>query len=284
MPIRYRHNPKAVYTRIKSPDDPRIVAYASLKGKELEKDGIFIAEGAKVVESMLQSGCRPGSLLTAENAVGKYKAVISQASKRGAAVYVAPDALIERIIGFRFHKGIMAVGYCPKKRSLSEALERPKRPIFLAALNRVNDPQNVGLIARTAAAFAVQALVVDNKTYDPYYRKSVRVSMGAVFGLTVCYEYDLAPALLRLKSKYSLRVIAAVAGKRGSDISKANLSGNVCFVFGNEDKGVSGGITRIADEKVRIPISPDVDSLNVALAAAICLYEASRRRRGRHGR
>ncbi|MDP2913172.1 MAG: RNA methyltransferase, partial [Candidatus Omnitrophota bacterium] len=186
--------------------------------------------------------------------------------------------LIEEIIGFRFHRGIMAVGYCPKKLTVSGALKTLKRPLFLVALNAVNDPQNVGLIARNAAAFGVQALIVDHATYDPYYRKAVRVSMGAIFRLPVCYEDDLGRALSALKKKHDTRIIAATPGRGTSDIAKVELSGNICFVFGNEDKGVSRGVLNIADAKVRIPISKTIDSLNVASASAVCLYEASRHR------
>ena len=131
------------------------------------------------------------------------------------------------------------------------------------------------LIARNAAAFGVQALIVDDATYDPYYRKAVRVSTGAIFRLPVYYEDDLGASLIQLKKKYDTRIIAATPGRGASDISKVKLSGNICFVFGNEDKGISRRVLSVADAKVRIPILEAVDSLNVASAGAICLYEAS---------
>lgn len=269
------------FVAIRKTDDPRLSAYRSLKGKELEKDGIFIAEGEKVVRSMVESGCRIASSLTSRDTLDRYRPLLEKIAKRGAPAYVAANEVIEEIIGFRFHKGIMAVGYCPKKRTVSDALRTHSGPFFLVALNAVNDPQNVGLIARNAAAFGVRALIVDHATYDPYYRKAVRVSMGTIFRLPVCYEDDLAASLVRLKDKYGVRVIAATPGRGAGDIAHADLSGNICFVFGNEDKGLSRGILRIADAKVRIPISKAVDSLNVASAGAVCLYEASRYRRGR---
>jgi len=266
------------FTLIKGPDDPRLAPYSSLKGKKLESEGIFIAEGEKVVKSMVKSGCRIASCLTAKGAVTRYKGLLAAMSKKNAEVYVADDLLIEDIIGFRFHKGIMAVGYCPKKLTIADALEDPKSPFLLVALNAINDPQNVGLIARNAAAFGAGALIVDNATYDPYYRKAVRVSMGTIFGLPVAYEEDLRSGLVWLKKRHGVRIIAATPGRGAGDIAKAELSGNICFVFGNEDKGVSQGILSIADAKVRIPISKTVDSLNVAGASAVCLYEASRSR------
>jgi tRNA G18 (ribose-2'-O)-methylase SpoU len=264
---------------IKDPDDSRLTAYNSLKGKFLERDGIFIAEGEKVVRSMVESGCRVASCLTASGSIIKYKSLLRIMKKREVPIYVAADEVIEEIIGFRFHKGIMAVGYCPKKLMLPNVLKRYTRPLFLAALNGVNDPQNVGLIARNAAAFGAQALIVDHATYDPYYRKAVRVSMGTIFSLPVCYEDDLGSSLIKLKKKYDTRIIAATPGMDANDISEVDLSGNICFVFGNEDKGISRKVLSMADEKVRIPISKAVDSLNVASASAVCLYEASRHRK-----
>jgi len=269
------------YITIQNPDDPRLAAYSSLKGKKLERDGIFIAEGEKVVRSMVESGCRIASCLTARGAVARYKPLLAMMAKRGAPVYVANDELVEDIIGFRFHRGIMAVGYCPKKLTIPGVLKTLERPLLLVALNAVNDPQNVGLIARNAAAFGAQTLIVDRATYDPYYRKAVRVSMGTIFALPVCYEEDLEVSLIQLRKKYDTRIIAATPGKGARDIAKVDLSGNVCFVFGNEDKGISRRILSIADARVCIPISKAVDSLNVASAGAVCLYEASRYRQTR---
>lgn len=268
-------NTKLNLTDIKDPFDPRLAAYSSLKGKMLEREGIFIAEGEKVVKSMVESGCRIASCLTSAGTISRYRPILTKISKIGTAVYVADNKIIEEIIGFRFHKGIMAVGYCPEKLTACEVLEKPKRPLFLAALNAINDPQNVGLIVRNASAFGVRALIVDKATYDPYYRKAVRVSMGTIFRLPVCYESDLRTSLLKLKKKYNMRIIVATPGKTAKDISKTDLSGNVCFVFGNEDKGIERKILNIADAKVRIKISKAVDSLNVASASAVCLYEAS---------
>ncbi len=273
-------NFKLDFITIKGRDDPRLTAYNSLKGKSLEREGIFIAEGEKVVKSMVEAGCRIESCLTASGATTRYKLLLTAIAKRGAHVYAAADKLIEEIIGFRFHKGIMAVGYCPKKFTVSDVLKTPEGPLFLIALNAINDPQNVGLIARNAAAFGAGALIVDNTTYDPYYRKAVRVSMGAIFRLPVCYEDDLESSLVMLKKKYDTRIIAATLGRGTSDIAKVDLSGNICLVFGNEDRGVSRRVLSIADARVRIPIAKAIDSLNVASASAVCLYEASRCRSG----
>ena len=99
--------------------------------------------------------------------------------------------------------------------------------------------------------------------------------MGTIFRLPVYYEDDLVSSLSWLKKKHGTRIIAATPGRGAVDIAKTKLSGNICLIFGNEDKGVSRRILSIADAKVRIPISRTVDSLNVASASAVCLYKAS---------
>jgi tRNA G18 (ribose-2'-O)-methylase SpoU len=278
------------------PHDPRIAAYRSLKGKALEREGIFIAEGEKVVRSLIDSRHRIESCLISRETRSRYKPLVALMAKRGARVYVESNRSIEDIIGFRFHKGIMAVGHCPEKLKLSEALKEvePHRakvrgslppdtsaggirsPAIFVALDSINDPQNVGLIARSARAFGAAALIVDGSSYDPYYRKAIRVSMGTIFSLPVYYEDDLRKTLLWLGKKHNTRIVAATPGRGSIDIARAKLSGNICLVLGNEDKGVSAKILNIADVKVRIPISKSVDSLNVASACAICLYEVEK--------
>jgi tRNA G18 (ribose-2'-O)-methylase SpoU len=263
---------------IKDISDPRISPYRSLKGRALERDGLFIAEGPRVVAGLLKSGIPVISCLATEQSYRKFKPILSRSSLKGVPIYIAKRQDVERIIGFSFHQGLMAAARLPQKRSIDKVMETSGAAHFLVALNGVNDPENVGLIVRSAAAFGVDALIVDSRTYNPYYRRAVRVSMGSLFGLGVAYEDDLALALRRLKRVHKTRIIAASPGAKNRDIAKVDLSGNICLVFGNEDKGLSPEILRAADQRVRIPISKDIDSLNVACASAIFLHRAASQR------
>ncbi|MBP7055899.1 MAG: RNA methyltransferase [Candidatus Omnitrophica bacterium] len=264
-------------TIVDNPEDTRISAYRSLKGKELEREGIFISEGEKVVQAMIDNHFGAVSCLAAREAIARYMPILNALKKTGAKVYLADNSVIEEIIGFRFHRGIMAIGRCPKKRSITGETKNTAGSSLFVALNSVNDPQNVGLIARNAAAFGIEALIVDNSTYDPYYRKAVRVSMGTIFGLKVFYEDDMLSSITWLKNKLGVRIVAASAAKSAKDIKGLEAKGAACIIFGNEDKGISSELLRISDDKIRIPISGDVDSLNVASASAIFLYEFSRK-------
>lgn len=262
--------------RIKDPRDNRVEIYRSLKGKELEHRGVFIAEGDKVLRCLLSSGHKVESCLVSAEAVSRYRPLVSALARRGARIYSADRSLIEGIIGFRFHRGIMAAGLSPDKARAAAAIKNIETPSVFVALDSVNDPQNVGLITRSAAAFGVRAMLVDSSSYDPYYRKSVRVSMGTIFSMPVYYEEDIAETLKWLKRVHKVRVIAASCDRRAISISRAKLSGKVCLVFGNEDKGVSKRILSLADGKARIPISGGVDSLNVSNAAAVFMYEVEK--------
>jgi tRNA G18 (ribose-2'-O)-methylase SpoU len=263
---------------IKDISDPRIFPYRSLKGRALERDGLFIAEGPRVVEGLLKSDISVISCLATEQSYRNFKPILSRSPLKGVPIYIAKRQDVERIIGFSFHQGLMAAARLPQKRSIDKVMKPSRSAHLLVALNGVNDPENVGLIVRNAAAFGADALIVDSRTYNPYYRRAVRVSMGSLFGLGVAYEEDLASALRRLKRVCKTRIIAASPGAKNRDIVKADLSGNVCLVFGNEDKGLAPEILRVADEKVRIPISKNIDSLNVACASAIFLYSAASQR------
>lgn len=261
---------------ILDPEDKRISPYYSLKGKKLESDGIFIGEGDKIVKLMIRRGLSITSLLVGRDGLSRHRGIIKTLSCKGVPVYVAERDIVESIIGFRFHRGILAAARCPEKNTVRELFNVSRTPSLIAALDGVNDPQNVGLIVRNAAAFGADALIIDSSTHDPYYRKSVRVSMGTLFNLPICYEADIRDALLWLKKAHSVRIIAATLNRKAKDICKVRFSGNICLVFGNEDRGVSSAIADIADVEVRIPISESVDSLNVASASAVLLYAASR--------
>jgi tRNA G18 (ribose-2'-O)-methylase SpoU len=261
--------------RIDRPDDERLGIYSSLKGKHMEKDGIFIAEGPRVVKALSNTGIEAISCLTTEYSYKKALPYLSKLVKHGAPVYIAAKHIIEEIIGFRFHQGLMVAARSPRKLPFDMPGDKRRSAHLLVALDCVNDPENVGLIVRNASAFGADALIVGPGSYDPYYRKAVRVSIGSIFRLPVAYENNIAASLKRLKKDLGTRIIVTSPGRGSVDISLSDLSGNICFVFGNEDTGVSKEVMRLADLIVKVPTSRNVDSLNVACTSAICLYRAA---------
>src|SRR4030095_14156857 len=130
------------------------------------------------------------------------------------------------------------------------------------------------VIVRNAAAFGANGIVAGSNSSSPYLRRAVRNSMGSVFRLPVVHA-DLSRALPEIHP--SCRIIAAVPA--GETIKSADFSGNLCIVFGNEGMGVSEEVMKLGDAKIGIPMQNDTDSLNVASAAAVFLYEVTRTRR-----
>ncbi len=265
---------------VKRPDDARLAIYCSLKGKHMEKDGLFIAEGPRVVKALSKTGLEALSCLTTKYSYKKARPYLSKLVKHGVPVYIADKDIIEKIIGFRFHQGLMVAARSPGKLPFDMMSNKWRSGHLLVALDGVNDPENVGLIVRNASAFGADALIVDPGSYDPYYRKAVRVSIGSIFKLPVAYEINIAASLKRLKKDFNTRIIVTSPGRGAIDIALSDLSGNICFVFGSEDAGVSNEVMRLADVMVKVPTSRNVDSLNVASTSAICLYRAAAAREG----
>lgn len=259
---------------VKDAGDKRVAAFLSLKVRQLAREGAFIAEGPKVIKALSKSDIRIFSCLTTRSFCSKHRQLLSKFSKGRIPVYLMPKSEIEKVVGFNFHQGIMAACRIPRRMSPEEGLKRLKGPRLVVALNGVNDPENVGLIARNMAAFGAGAMVVDGKTHDPYYRRAVRVSMGAIFSFPVIYVDKLAPALERLRKEEGFRIVAASLGRGSRDIKAVDLTRDTCVVFGNEDKGLDRDVLRASDAAVKIPMTKKVDSLNVASASAIILREA----------
>ncbi|MFH1791008.1 MAG: RNA methyltransferase [Candidatus Omnitrophota bacterium] len=255
-----------------------IDVFESLKGKDLEREGFFIAEGERVVSRLEGSGLKTRACLATPKSRGKFTRFIDRLKSEGVPVYLRDEDEIKRIVGFPMHQGIMAAVELPVKKRLSDIMPALAEGHFIAALNGVNDPKNVGLVVRNASAFGVDALAVDKQSYDPYYRKAVSVSIGTVFDLPVAYEESLARTLKWLKCAFGTRIIAASpAGAR--DLNATDFSGNICLILGNENEGISAEVMELADVTLRVAISDKVDSLNVACTSAIIMNAAREKRR-----
>ncbi len=265
-------------TPINDLNEPGISIYRSLKGKALERNGIFIAEGEKVVRALLKSKLRIISALMTEKWYEKLRSEIEKKAKKGFQVYIAGQKEMEKIVGFHLHQGIMATAETPPKLSLKQASKLWNSPHLLLAVNGIKDPENAGLIVRNSLAFGVDTLIVDKNSCDPYLRRAVRVSIGAIFKLPVVYIDRLPEALNWLKQKFKTRIIAAAPDPANQSLNKTDFLGDVCLVFGNEERGLSEEVVKTADSLVRIPMPGDLDSLNVSCASAVFLHHAAAKR------
>jgi tRNA G18 (ribose-2'-O)-methylase SpoU len=192
-------------------------------------------------------------------------------------IFVAEKQLLETIVGFRMHQGIMAVGHVPREPSLVNLVDASRTPRLFVALDGLVFAENVGVVVRNCAAFGVQGILVAENSASPYLRRAVRNSMGTVFQIPVIHTPVLSEALATLHASYGMSIVIADAHTRTS-LYELDSSGDLCLVLGNEDAGASETVRSVASHAIRIPMKESVDSLNVGSASAVILAEVARRR------
>lgn len=264
---------------VTSLDAPELQPYRTLRRPvEHLKQGIFVAEGEKVVRRFLASNWPVVSLLVTQEWFETILPTLDEHRLDNVDVFLAEKKLLETIVGFPLHQGIMAVGRVPAERSLEEMVTRIPSPHFLVALDGLENAENVGVVVRNCAGFGVHGIVVSLTSASPYLRRAVRNSMGGIFVVPVVHVQNLASSLAGLRDHHGTNIIVAdAAGER--TIDEIDLRGNICIVFGNENAGVSAEVEAVATQRVRIPMDNATDSLNVASASAVMLFEARRQRK-----
>lgn len=258
---------------------PELAPYRTLRRhQEHIARGIFVAEGEKVVRRLLASELDVVSLLLTPAWLERLRPDLEPRSAPELSVHVAAQALLEEIVGFPLHQGIMAVGRVPLPASVAAVLRAHAPPRFLVALDGLSGPENVGVIVRNCVAFGVQALIVGETSSSPYLRRSVRNSMGTIFRLPVVAATSLADTLAEL-ARAGIPSIAADAQATELGLADLDLTGDVCLVFGSEADGLRTSTLAACARRAVIPMTPGTDSLNVANASAVFLYEVMRQRR-----
>jgi tRNA G18 (ribose-2'-O)-methylase SpoU len=256
--------------RIDSLDDPLLAPYRNLKDKELARDGgRFIAEGENVVRRLLQSQTPVESVLVAQRKCEAIGPLIAQ----GVAMLAAEDELIENIIGFEFHSGVLACGIRPARQDLATVIPPPPRPALVAVCQEITNPANMGSLIRICAALGADAMVLGERCCDPYFRQSVRVSMGTIFAMPLVRSENLLVDLERLGSSEKCETWATVASGPADALSHLRRPTRVAVVFGNESAGLDERTIRACRRRVTIPMRRGTDSLNVAIASALFLYQ-----------
>jgi len=261
---------------LSSLDHPALQPYRTLRRQqEHTEQGIFVAEGEKVVRRLLASGLPIISMLMTPEWNAQIFPVGVKHPPSGCEIFLAEKALMQSIVGFRMHQGIMAVARVPVPPNLEET--SLPTPHLVVALDGLAHAENVGVVVRNCAAFGVHAILVGENSCSPYLRRAVRNSMGAVFAMPVIHVPSLRQSLLQLRERNSTRLIAADAHTLHS-LYSADLQGSICIILGNEDTGISADVLSLEPERITIPMQNNTDSLNVASASAVFLSEAARQR------
>jgi tRNA G18 (ribose-2'-O)-methylase SpoU len=256
--------------RVADPDDPRLDDYRHLRDPSLRvaverEQGMFTVEGRLSVEALLASEHTVRSVLVDERRAERFVPLVG---RPGVDVYVVPAEVVEAVSGFAFHRGLLAVAERPVPRSVEDVATGARR---LLVLEGVNDFENLGALYRNAAAFGVDAVLLDPGTAEPLYRRVVRVSIGHVLRIpTARVPDDCWPAVL---ADLDADVLALTpAGEQTLAEIAADPPERWAVLVGAEGPGLTDAALAAADRWVRIPMAIDVDSVNVATAAAIALH------------
>jgi tRNA G18 (ribose-2'-O)-methylase SpoU len=268
---------------IEDPEDPRLADYREIRDAERRRrDGTFIAEGRQVVRRLLSAGrYRVRSALVTPPAL---HALGDGLAAAGVPTYLVRQDIVEAVVGMEFHHGCLAAGERGAEPT-AEAVLAEARSDRLVVLEGLGDASNVGALFRNALAFGVGAVFLAPGTADPLYRKAIRVSSGATVALPFARLADWPRDLERLRDA-GYTVLALTPRAEAVDIGELGgggelgagrpLPARLALLLGTEGRGLSAEALAAADLQVRIPMAPEMDSLNVAAAGAVALYWLSR--------
>ncbi len=258
---------------------PELSVYASLTEAQLKKEqDIFIAESVKVIEVALEQGLEPISFLMEERQIeGIGKELIERSPLTP--VYTAPREVLSSLTGFELTRGLLCAMRRPNAKTPDEVLEGAKR---VAVLERLSDSANVGAIFRSAAALGIDAVLLFHNCLEPLNRRTVRVSMGSVFLVPWAFfdkenfkEPKSAVEYLEQKG-FTTAALALKDDSIGITDSALNSAEKLALFFGAEGDGLSSQTIDACNYTVKIPMHHNVDSLNVAAAAAVTFWEISK--------
>ena len=262
---------------VEAPDDPRIAVYLGLRDHALRQQresvggdlgGLFIAESDIVVERALAAGYRMvHGIVDAQRSQPLPSAIPPDTTVFGASV-----AVLKRITGMGVHRGMLG---CFERRplpSVDQVIEGTRRVVVAEG---INNPTNIGVIVRSAAALGVDALLIDPTSSDPLYRRASRVSMGEVFRFPYTRTAPLPGGLMPLRER-GFVVAALTPAPDAIDLADIPAHDRIALVLGTEGHGLLEPTMAAADLRVRIPMHGDVDSLNVGAAAAVACYALMR--------
>ena len=262
---------------VQSLDAPELELYLTLRRvDEHERAGVLVAANIKTVHRLLASRFPVVSLLLTPEWLERLEPTL-RARPEDITVFVAERPLLETITGYKMHQGALAVGKIPPSPSFESHLGNSPRPLLLAAVEGIASAENLGAIVRSCAAFGVHFLIVGETCGSPYQRRAVSGSMGTIFEQPVVQVDNLVEKLNGLRAQGVL-CLAAHPRPGAKKLATVDLRGDCCLVFGAEGPGLTANVLAACDDTVEIPMPSHMNSLNVASATAVCLYEATRQR------
>jgi RNA methyltransferase, TrmH family len=267
---------------------PRLKAARRLNKRAFrQRERAFLAEGPQAVAEAFHCGARITDLFVTVHARTRHHDLVAAIAAAGIPVHIVSGEVMDDLAQTVTPQGLLAVcGFVdvPLAEVAQQAMTAPRdKPALIALLANVRDPGNAGTVLRTADAAGAHAVVFADASVDPYNGKCVRASAGSLFHLPVVAGARLEDVVVTLREA-GLRIVAA-DGRAGRSLDdpgvQARLAGPTAWMFGNEAWGLPPELVALADEPVAVPIYGRAESLNLAAAAAVCLYASARAQRVR---
>jgi tRNA G18 (ribose-2'-O)-methylase SpoU len=248
--------------------DPRLADYVDLTDPDLRKRteaerGFFIAESPHVVVRLLASGRAVRSVLVTPE---QWHVMHDLLAPLTVPVFVAPPAILRRVVGFDLHRGVVAAADRWPLPTLADVVRGARR---IVVCEGINDHENLGVLFRSAAALGMDAVLVDEECADPWYRRCVRVSIGHVITLPWTRIGDLGEV-----HGAGFTTVACTPAPGARALDTIEWPERTALLFGAEGPGLSAAWLSSAGIRARIPMHAGADSLNVATAAALFMWES----------
>ncbi|MEA1892199.1 MAG: RNA methyltransferase [Campylobacterota bacterium] len=251
------------YLHVESVNLDELNCYRTLRESISASDNSFVADSPKVVNTLLQADIRVKSILATREYYEEHKEFLS--SKDIPLAYVLDKAHMQKIVGHKIHHNCMMNGIRPSQTRLEDLDEN------IIMLDDITSTENIGSIARSAAALGVTSYLLPKSSPHPYSRRSLRVSMGHMSKLKYHIYKDILVSIGQLQ-KSGYKVFAAEITKDSVALRKVKPPKKWVLLMGHEGRGISKEVLDICDEVVNIEMQNDVRSMNVGVAASIFLY------------
>lgn len=254
-------------------DDPRIAIYRSLKATNQTRNlDQFVVEGEKLVVRLIESRFPVASVLMTD----RHPMTLLGTVPEEVPVYVLPGELVDRLVGFPFHRGVLACGVRQPSPSVDEVVRSRSKRLFVVICPKLSDPENLGAIARIGDVFGIDAIMTGPECPDPFSRRVLRVSMGSILRMPVVVSQRLADDIDRAVEVFGLRLYAAEVDSAAVPYDRVAIPPFLGLVLGDEDRGIAAEWLDRCHERITIPMREGADSLNVAVAAGILIHGLTR--------
>ena len=253
--------------KIEDINSEEVEIYHHLRENRFSADGSFIADSPKVVNLVLESDIEVKSILATQEYYDEFAELVKK--KNIPKIFLTTKAEMGKIVGHKIHHNCMMHGLRPKDKTLEELDEQ------IIMLDNITSSENVGSIARSAAALGVNSYLLPTSSPHPFNRRALRVSMGYASHLKSSIYQDIIPTIKALQA-LGYRVFAAEVSANATLLSDVKVPQKWVLLMGHEGRGIAKNILDVCDEVVSIEMQEGVKSFNVGVAAALMLYKFTR--------